>query len=231
MLTQRPLIRWVGVAALAFIAAVSVARSHSRAEATMRSWGATTEVFVAMDPLAPGAQITAANVHRVLRPRGVVPETAVTTAALGTTLVRSVSRGDILVAADLNESWSVGARLESDQVALVMSSGGLPVTAGDRVVIVIAASPSVDMGTADPLRDPYMDVHGIDASVLEVVDTSATDGFVDSHPSVVVALPASQGARVAAAQGSGRLRLLLGARSQRQPASITTPTIPAASSR
>ncbi len=93
--------RWLHPALVAAAAALvwwQAAALHSSAVRARDAWGTTRAVWVADGAIAPGAAIRA---HRVQVPVALVPTDAVTTITLRGIAARDLSRGAMLVDADL----------------------------------------------------------------------------------------------------------------------------------
>ena len=226
LLARHRWMRWSILGVLALIVAGRVSGLEAREQAAIARWGSTVELWTATRDLAAGTLLGPQDLRSRPFPLALSPPGAVTTAPWNAVLGRDVGNGEVLVAWDLSAGDSAPHLMEPDQIALVLDPRGLPVSAGDRILAVLDDS-SAPTGTSPTARDPM-----IEATVLEVLGEDRGDRFdALAGIRILVALDAEQGPRVARAARSGALTLLLDGSAQRQPATMTSPTTPAARTR
>lgn len=149
-------------------------------------YGEPIDVAIATVDLRAGTTIGRSDVEVRSLPRSAVPPTALRTASIGRAVRQAVSRGEVLVAADLSDpgSSATAAALPPGTVALAVPRGiaALPLTEGDRVdLIEVATDGGSDQGVLTR-----------DAVVVGVEEETVT-----------VAVGADRASRVAAAVVSG----------------------------
>ena len=177
----------------------------------------TVPVVVAADDLRAGDVLDADDLRRVRLPRAAVPDAASrdTDGLVGEELAVDVPRGLVLVPGHLTRSRfaeTAPAGTVAVPVHLADASVAALLRPGDRVDLVAGA-------LEDWPGDDGPTVLAEAALVLEVLsEESADDGpgllgggtVSDTDPLVVVAVPAEQGHRIAAAEGGSLGAVLVG---------------------
>jgi hypothetical protein len=181
VLARRPWLYWAAVLVLAGAGGWAVAAAAAGADDARRAWGATRDVLVATDDLAPGDPLAG---HVALRPRPApaVSDAAVASVPPGATARQHVAAGEALVGLDIAPAGGPQALIPDEWVA-------------------VAVAEAVPVGAA--VGDHVTPVSG--GVVL------AADGVVVGHAAeaVLVAVPDDDAPRVAAASSTGDLSLLL----------------------
>ena len=181
VLARRPWLYWSAVLALAALAGWTVAGAAAGVDDARRAWGATREVVVATEDLAPGEPLSG-RVDVRPRPAPAVADAAVTSVPSGATARQHVAAGETVVAADVAATGGPQAFIPAGWVAVAVAEA-VPVGAaiGDRVALVGGGVLLASEGT----------VVGRTTEAL------------------LVAVPAGDGPPVAHASSTGELALLL----------------------
>lgn len=181
VLARRPWLYWSAVLLLAGLGGWTVAGAAAGVDDARRSWGATRDVVVATDDLAPGEPLTG-HVEVRPRPTPAVSEAAVASVPPGATARQHVAAGEALVELDIAPPGGPQALIPDGWVAVAVAEA-VPIGAavGDRVAPVsggvVLAPEAVVVG------------HSADA--------------------LLVAVPADEAPQVAHASSTGELSLLL----------------------
>jgi hypothetical protein len=181
VLARRRWLYWAAVALLAAAAALVMASAGAAVDDARRSWGETRTVFVATADVVPGAALDGAAERRVL-PVPLIPAAALGEVPVGAVARQHVSRGEVVVAADVAPTATPQALIP----------------AGWSGVAVAEAVPSGAV-TGDAVT-----------AVAEGV-VLAAEGLVvgRSGAAVLVAVPDGDAPAVAMAAAAGTLALLL----------------------
>ena len=181
VLARRPWLYWSAVLALAAFAGWSVAAAAAGVDEARRAWGATRDVVVATDDLAPGQALSGRVAVRP-RPAPAVADAALTSVPPDATARQHVAAGEVLVERD------------------VAAPGG-PLALIPRGWVGVAVAEPVPVGAA--VGDHVAPVSG--GAVL------APDAVVVGHAAeaLLVAVPADEAPQVAQAAATGELSLLL----------------------
>lgn len=180
-LRRRPLAYWTVAVLGAALAAAVVGGLTARAVAAADRYGGLREVVVVVRPLAPGDEVSAADVRVERLPRAFVPEGAMTAVPEGDTVVAAAYPGEALLAERLAPAGrqGVAALLPDDTraVAVPTGTGALALRVGDTVDVLATA------------LDGATRVVAAEVTVVDVGDTTATVAVraVDA-PAVATAL-------------------------------------------
>ena len=192
---RRPPLRLVVAAVLAVTCALVVARTTSRAEATVARYGPHATTWVVTAPLDPGEVIGAGDVTAERRPAAFVPDGAVVDDPAGRSVADALRPGDVVAEHRLGGGDRRGAAaLVPDgwrAVAVPAIDAVLPVEVGQRVDVLAALDPSGTGAVGTVVAEDGVVVH------------VAEDG------TVTVAVPASRAGRVVAALAGGLVALAL----------------------
>ena len=194
---RHPWWRWAFVVGVAVLAALTVHRALAGLDERRSQWGELRPVLVARRALAPGDQVSPAEVRLDERPVALVPDNALTAldeVRQGTTTWQWVAAGEVLVTHDLRSTASSSTRLPGGTRGVVLGTSGLPAGPGDAVDVVIDGAIAASGLLIDRL----------DGSGERLTSLSAT--------SLLVAVPERMAGRVAAAAAEGRATVVLGAR-------------------
>ena len=180
-LRRRPLAYWTVAVLGAALAAAVVGGLTARAEAAAARYGGLREVVVVVRPLAPGDEVSAADVRVERLPRAFVPDGALSEPPTGETVVAATYPGEALLADRLAGEGRHGvAALLPDgarAVAVPTGVGALSLRVGDSVDVLATALDGATRVVAD------------EVTVVDVGDTTATVAVraVDA-PAVATAL-------------------------------------------
>ena len=200
---RSPALWWFAAALVALLAATRVSAIDDEAEARRAAWGESVTVVVAVDDLAAGDVVGAADVVVAEWPRATVPAGALTSPPVGRTVAATIVAGEAVVAARVAPSGlsDVAALVPAGRraVAVPSTSGGFgadapPLAVGDRVD-VLASFDGFDLEDGGA---PSTDTVARDALVVDVGETNVT-----------VAVPAADAERVADAATRGHVALAL----------------------
>jgi pilus assembly protein CpaB len=201
---RHPRVRWVVVGMVALLVTTTVAQRVNDLDHRRRSWGDTTPVLVAVRDLAPGQAVSLDDVITDERPRAVVPSSALEDSSVlgsGARIWQWVAAGEVLLHHDVVGVKSASSRLPPGTRGVIVPSGGLPVTVGDLVDVVV---------DGDQLAT---------ATVIEVM-SGAVESWASraTSPPLLVALARWAASRTAAAAAEGRVTVTLAGRDdERQP--------------
>ena len=181
VLARRPWLYWSAVLVLAVAGGWVVSTAFAGVDDARRAWGATRDVMVATDDLAPG-DVVAGRVELRPRPTPMVADTALASVPPGATARQHVAAGEVLVELD------------------IAPAGGPQVLIPDGWAAVAVAE-TVPVGA-------HVGDHVTPVSAGVVV---AADGVVVGHnaEAVLVAVPADDAPHVAHASSIGELSLVL----------------------
>jgi Flp pilus assembly protein CpaB len=142
LLARHPMARWVAVAGLAIVAAMTVSAQLRAVEAQRRSWGETIPVWVARSTIEPGTTLDAGRVRADRYPAAMVPPGAIT--ELGGTAHQVIGAGEIVVESDVAPTAGPAALIPAGWAAVAVPMTELPVAPGD--VVAVAAGGTVVPG-------------------------------------------------------------------------------------
>jgi Flp pilus assembly protein CpaB len=188
-----PPLYWTVVATLAAVPAVVVGLQLTEARRARDGWRDRQPVIVASRSIAPGEELTRADVERREWPRALLPAGSLTELPEPAVAAAPIAAGEPLVAERLGRpAVSATASLVpmgARAVALARGPAPLPLAVGDRVDVVAAAAPDVG----------------------DVVATDALVVFVDPGTVVVAVTTAEVPATAAAAAADSAVLALSGA--------------------
>ncbi len=178
---------WAAAVGLATVTAWQMSTATADADRARQQWGQFTAVAVAVGDLAPGDTIGAGDLRLADVPLAVVPGTAVSHDAIGERVVRGLSAGEMVVAADLAGPGALPPNTRG--VAVPVVGTGVPVGIGDLVELI---------GWSDP-------VLGGDGGATTIAVGSVLDA---GDGSVTVAVDAGDVAAVVAAINLGSVSIV-----------------------
>lgn len=196
----RPVVRRVGVAALAVVTAWAVTSLVAAAGAARDQWGATRSVVVATRDMGPGDVVDDGAVEVRDLPRAVVGEAALTEAPVGAVVRHPILAGEPVAAARLAPDGLTGvaALVPAGEraVAVPVGPAGVPPLAvGDLVdLVTVVPAGGSEAGTGD---DPAFTL--VERAVVLAVAEQA----------ITVAVPDQDAPRVAWAVANGAVVLAL----------------------
>jgi Flp pilus assembly protein CpaB len=186
-------VRAVVAGALAVTAALLVARTADRAQATLRAYATLRRVPVARHDLDIGHRIIAGDIAWPALPDAGIPADVAARSPVGRTVVDRIGRGEVVTTRRVSPDGLSGlaALVPAGEraVAVPRPGGGLHLDVGDHVDVLAPARGSSDFDGGGS-KDATVVAHG--AAVLEVDDTA-----------VVVAVTDDEAARLAGALGEG----------------------------
>jgi hypothetical protein len=128
-LARHPLLWWLAVAVVAGTGAMIAAGALRGVDEARRSWGETTEVWVATAAAAPGEPL---SLERRSYPVAVVPPGAVRSSPAGAVASRNVELGEVIVASDVNPGGVAGL-VPPGSVAIAVPTRAPQLRIGDGV--------------------------------------------------------------------------------------------------
>ncbi len=129
LFARRPWLYWLIVGTCAVAVWLSVASAQAQVTRERDSWGTTRTVWVASGPVAAGDVVLAAAADY---PTAMVPPSAVSSLPADAVAARSITAGEVVVAADV----AVDGLFPADWVVFAVPADGTPVLiAGDAVTV------------------------------------------------------------------------------------------------
>jgi hypothetical protein len=136
VLAQHPWVYWAGVAGLAMLAGLLVARAAAGVDDAKAAWGEPRPVLVAVADIAPGSPLAGATELRSL-PSPVAPDAAVSEIAAGATARQRIATGEIVVEHDVAPTGSPQALIPEGWLAVAIAE---PVPSGAGVGDAVGVS-------------------------------------------------------------------------------------------
>jgi hypothetical protein len=150
-LARRPWLYWLFVCICAAAVWLSVADAQQQVTAARDEWGATRRVWVADHDVAAGEQLHATAVEY---PRAMLPASAVVSSPKDVLAARSISAGEVVVAADL----AGGGPIPAGWAVFAVPVGGAPALVGGDAVLVFGSGRQWCEGIVATTTDEQIDL-------------------------------------------------------------------------
>ena len=169
-LARRPWLYWLFVACCAAIIWSTLAASQAKLDDKRRRWGETRRVWVAAVDIAPGDVVR--SVARDY-PIAMVAASAIDEQPVGVIATAAISAGEVLVAADIDET--ANDLLPPDWVVFALSNDNRPsLREGDAVAVFGSGQRWCD-GVVVALADETIDI-GVPPTCADAVSVQLASG-------------------------------------------------------
>ena len=168
-LARRPWVYWLFVACCAAIVWSTLAANQAKLDDQRRRWGETRRVWIASVDIAPGDVVR--SVARDY-PIAMVAESALNEQPVRVIATTSISAGEVLVAADIDEAANV---LPPDWVVFALASNDTPMLHEGNAVAVFGSGQRWCDGVVVAFGDDTIDV-GVPSTCADAVSVQVASG-------------------------------------------------------